>query len=259
MPETTRPNATDLYLDILAAAMLLTRIPVAWPEGEEPRTARSYWAFGLIGLGVAALPAMLAAVLISAGAPALAAAALLMALIAVLTGGMHQDGLADVADSLGGRDPSHRLTIMHDSSIGSFGTVGLITTSVISLASIAGLAAISVEAMVGGVLAAATLSRAMMAVQRSLHEPPTAKGLASLTGKPDSVTSLVAVLISLVIALIFTGLASAFLMLLVGLAVTYGLGRFLQGWIGGVNGDGLGATQQLSEAAMLLALITALA
>ena len=84
MPEQRYPSANpstfdflrDIYRDILAAAMLLTRIPVKWPvkwpvkfhdghvEGEgsdeaEPDTARSYWAFGLIGLGVSAIPAML--------------------------------------------------------------------------------------------------------------------------------------------------------------------------------------------------------
>ncbi|CAI8450512.1 MAG: Adenosylcobinamide-GDP ribazoletransferase [SAR116 cluster bacterium MED-G04] len=279
MPEQRYPSANpstfdflrDIYRDILAAAMLLTRIPVKWPvkwpvkfhdghvEGEgsdeaEPDTARSYWAFGLIGLGVSAIPAMLAAVLIGAGVPALAAAAVIMALIALLTGGMHQDGLADVADSLGGRDPEHRLTIMRDSAIGSFGTIGLITVSVMTLASIADLASHSVEMMVGGVITAATLSRAMMAIQRVLNDPPTSQGLAHLTGRPSAAVAAIATLTSLVIAIVFSGFGPAFLVLAVGAVITLALGRFLQAWVGGVNGDGLGATQQLSEAAMLITL-----
>lgn len=248
------PDPRQVYLDILAAAMLLTRIPVEWPDDEQPDTARSYWAFGLVGLGVAALPAILAAVLVNLGAPVLAAAALALGLIALLTGGLHLDGLADIADSLGGRNPEHRLKIMHDSSIGSFGTVALILVSLISLSCLMHLGEQSAELMAGGLLASATLSRAMMGVQRFLHETPGPQGLASVTGQPSLTIMAIGVLLSLVVTILFAGGSSAIAMLIAGLVLTFGLGAFLRNWVGGVNGDGLGATQQLSEAAMLLTL-----
>ena len=107
--------------------MLLTRIPVEWPQDETPQNARSYWAFPIIGVGAAAPPALLAGIMLHYGLPPLAAAMLTLAGIALLTGGMHQDGLADIADGLGGRDTADRLRIMRDSSIGSYGTLALIS------------------------------------------------------------------------------------------------------------------------------------
>lgn len=247
-----------IHNDILTAAMLLTRIPVRRPETDKPDTARSYWSFGLIGLAVAGPVAMLGAVLLNAGIPPLAASVLIVGAIALLTGGMHQDGLADTADSLGGGDPERRLAIMHDSSIGSFGVVALVCVSIATIASIATLARHGPEIMVGGVIAAAAMSRSMMAVQRRLHNPPSEKGLAHRTGRPSSVMAMTSVAVSLLLAIIFSWVGAALLALIAGLAVTLLLGVFLRHWIGGVNGDGLGATQQLSEAVMLMSLCAVL-
>ena len=252
-----QPSPRLLYLDILAAAMLLTRIPIDWPEGETPETSRSYWAFPLIGVGVAAVPTILAGVLLFWGMPPLAAAMLAMAGIALITGGMHQDGLADVADGLGGRDADHRLSIMRDSSIGSFGTIGLITITVISVSSLAAIASDGTMAFVHAMVSCAALSRAMMAVQRHLNAPPKGPGLASMTGQPSGMTAVISVLTGLVIAVSFSGLSAALMMLVFGLIATYGIGLALNRLIGGVNGDGLGATQQITETMMLVILAMA--
>ena len=238
--------------DILAATALLTRLPVTHPETGASDLARCYWAFGLAGLAVAAPSAVLGALLAGIGAPPLAAGAVVMAAIAVLTGGMHLDGLADTADSLGGDNPDHRLAIMHDSGIGSFGTVGLLAVGIAYIASAAALAGHGAATMVGGVVAAACLSRSMMAVQRWRHETPSEEGLAHRTGRPQAVVAAISVAVALVVAIIFGGPGAALAALLAGLAVTLALGMFLERWIGGVNGDGLGATQQLSEVTMLM-------
>ena len=248
-----------IYLDILAAAMLLTRIPVEWPQDETPQTARSYWAFPLIGVGVAAPPALLAGIMLHFGLPPLAAAMLTLAGIAFITGGLHQDGLADIADGLGGRDAADRLRIMRDSSIGSYGTLALISLSVVSMACLATIAASGLHAMVHAMVSAAALSRALMAVQRHLNDTPDNKGLANMTGQPSGMIAVIAVLVGLVIAVSFSGVNAALLMLLSGLAVTYGLCRGLNRLIGGVNGDGLGATQQITEMVMLMILVMAAA
>ena len=225
---------------------------MAPPGTEEPDTARCYWAFGVVGVAVAAPSAMLGAALVSLGVPPLAAAAVILAATALLTGGMHQDGLADIADSLGGKDRGHRLAVIRDSGIGSFGAAGLVVVSVASVASMAALAGHGPEAMVSGVVLAACLSRPMMAVQRWLHAPPADTGLARLTGRPPLAAVAVSLAVGFLLAAVFGGAAAAFLATAAGLAVTLPLGAFLRRWIGGVNGDGLGATQQLCEAAMLM-------
>ena len=72
-------------------------------------------------------------------------------------------------------------------------------------------------------ISAAALSRAMMAVQRHLNGTPDNKGLANMTGQPSGMIAVIAVLVGLVIAVSFSGVNAALLMLFLGLAVTYGL------------------------------------
>lgn len=256
---TGQPSAKLLYLDILAAAMLLTRIPVHWPEHETPETDRSYWAFPVIGVGVAAMAAIPAGLLVHYGMPGLAAALLALAGVAVVTGGLHQDGLADVADGLGGRDPQSRLQIMRDSSVGSYGILALIFTTGISAACLAAIAAQGGMALLHAMITTAALSRAMMAVQRHVNATPDETGLASMTGRPSATVAISAVLLGSIIAISFSGIGAAFMLVGAGLAVTWLLGRFLHSLFGGVNGDGLGATQQLSETVMLVILAMAAA
>ena len=248
---------TNALGDLLAAVKLLTRLPVDYPGAEADGTGRFYWAFGLVGLAVAAPSAVVGAALIAAGAPPLAAGAVVMAAIALLTGGMHHDGLADIADSLGGKDPEQRLAITRDSSIGSFGAVGLVIVGAVFIASVEALAGHGAWAMIGGVVASASMSRSMMAIQRWRHDTPSEDGLAHLAGRPSAEATGVSVAAGLALAAVCVGIRPALAALLAGLAVTLLLGIFLQRWLGGVNGDGLGATQQLSEAAMLATLCAA--
>ena len=255
MDDDDQPNQiAGIRRDILAATALLTRLPVAHTETGASDPARCYWAFGLAGLVVSVPAAVLGALLIGIGVPSLAAGAVVMGGIALLTGGMHLDGLADTADGLGGRDREHRLAIMRDSGTGGFGTVGLLAVGVAYIASVAALSDSGAATMVGGVVAAACLSRSMMAIQRWRHEPPSEEGLAHRTGRPQPVVAAISVAVAMVVAIVFGGPGAALAALLAGLAVTLALGAFLEYWIGGVNGDGLGATQQLSEAIMLMLL-----
>ena len=245
---------TLLYRDLLAAAMILTRIPVDYPDGDAPNSARSYWAFPIVGIGVAAIPALIAAFLTSLGIPALAAAALALFLIMLATGGLHQDGLADLADSLGGRDRTHRLEIMHDSAIGSFGTLGLITMVIIQAACLAHLAEVDPFYMAAGLIAVAGMSRSMMAFQRWHRPTPTDQGLASITGKPSTQVMVISLMLGLLTGLVFITTSATLVSMAAGLCLAFLIGGFMMRWVGGVNGDGLGATQQMAESLMLMIL-----
>jgi adenosylcobinamide-GDP ribazoletransferase len=251
--DATENPLTIIHRDIFAAAMILTRLPVVWPFGADvPNTARSYWAFPLIGIGVAAFPALIAAGLLSFGVPALASATLMILGIIVMTGGLHQDGLADLGDSFGGRDPEHRLEIMHDSSIGSYGTLTLITAVIINVSCLAAIGTENPQMMAQVMVGVAAMSRGMMALQRWQYAPPNADGLASATGAPDQQVMLIGLLLSFLAGVVFMPAHLAIFGFVAGLIATMLLGRFLKFWIGGVNGDGLGATQQISQTVMLL-------
>ena len=112
---------------ILAALMLLTRLPVRVARPMAPAAfARAYGWFPAVGALVGAVGGL---VLWGAGGavPPLAAALLAVAAQVLLTGGLHEDGLADVADGFGGgRDRERRLAIMRDSRIGTYGALALV-------------------------------------------------------------------------------------------------------------------------------------
>ncbi len=111
---------------LAAAFRFLTRLPVPGPALPAPELGRVLAWFPVPGLVLGALAAGFAQVLAGRLAPPVAAA-LIVAGLAWLTGALHLDGLADVADGLGGGhgDAGRTLAIMRDSRIGAFGAVAV--------------------------------------------------------------------------------------------------------------------------------------
>ncbi len=236
------------------AAMFLTRLPLSNDDGAITKNwAKCYWAFPIVGVATAGVPAIIMAIAAQFGLPLLASAVIMMAAVMVITGGLHHDGLADCADSFGGNTPKQRLDIMHDSRIGSFGSLALITAAIINAACLAKIGADDPWKMAAAFIAAATLSRAMMAMQRWHRPPPNStKGLAASTGKPPLAVVIVSVLIGIGIAAAFLPQNAAMIAVLAAAITTRLFGACMQRWIGGINGDGLGATQQLSEVVIII-------
>ena len=118
------------FAETLAALHFLTRLPIPFVRTLDlPPLAEAMRFFPLAG---AIIGAIISAVLIGAnmlGLPSLLAAALALAAGVLVTGALHEDGLADVADGFGGgRTREHRLEIMRDSRIGTYGTIALCLT-----------------------------------------------------------------------------------------------------------------------------------
>lgn len=136
-----------------SAISFLTVVPVGGgATASAGRLGRAY--FPLVGaaVGLAAGGAyLLTAVVLTPLVAAVAA----VATAAVLTGGLHLDGLADTADGLfGGSTPEHRLEIMRDPRVGSFGAAALALVLLADIALVAGMAA-PVRALTGLVVAGA--------------------------------------------------------------------------------------------------------
>src|SRR6056297_3491159 len=110
--------------DLVSAAMLLTRLPVrGMPTA---RAADAAWAWPLVGLAVGLPAGVVGMAVAAAGLPGGLAAAAALTVSIVLTGALHEDGLADCADGFwGGFDRARRLEIMRDSAIGSYGVLAL--------------------------------------------------------------------------------------------------------------------------------------
>ncbi|MGB5560615.1 MAG: adenosylcobinamide-GDP ribazoletransferase [Paracoccaceae bacterium] len=239
--------------DITEALGLLTRLSV---RSRGARGVNAGWAWPLAGALVALIAGIAGWSLARIGLPVNLTAALIVAAMVVLTGAMHEDGLADCADGFwGGWTPERRLDIMKDSRIGTYGVVALVLALLARWSAIVGL--IGAGAPLGPLVAAAALSRVpMLALMWSLPNAR-AGGLSDQTGKPDRDTVLLAGAVGLLIALIFAGFAAIPAAVAVA-AVAWGATRLAQERIGGQTGDVLGATQQLGEIAGLAVFVTIL-
>src|SRR3546814_1346043 len=114
--------------DLASAARLLTRLPLGRGPAPGDGTAGSHPArcYPLIGAAIGAFAGLAYALAISLALPPFAAAIIALAFAILVTGGRHEDGLADVADGFGGgHDKARKLAIMSDSRIGTYGVLAL--------------------------------------------------------------------------------------------------------------------------------------
>ena len=242
--------------DIWAAFSLLTRLPVPVDHSRAgARGAAAAWAFPVVGLIIGGAAGALATLAGGLGLPAGLAAATALAFLAVVTGGMHEDGLADFTDSMGGMTRERRLEIMKDSRIGAYGVIAL---SIAILARWSGIAELSGWTSVFTLAAIGATSRTTMVFLMFTMRPARESGLSAGVGKPSGTAVLVASAIALVACVIFTGLSGVILCALIfagALPVFWIANRTL----GGQTGDVLGAAQQSSEVVGIAAAIALLA
>ncbi|PBI92979.1 adenosylcobinamide-GDP ribazoletransferase [Variovorax boronicumulans] len=253
----------------LLAVQFFTRVPVtgklaAW-VGFSPQMLRAAAAhlpaIGWIAGGVAAA----VFVAVGAGLPgvagALVAAVLSTVATVMLTGAFHEDGLADVADGLGGSASRERaLEIMKDSRIGAFGAVALVLALGLKFGLLAALAARGLDVAAVSIVGAHVLSR--LAPLFLIRWLPYVGDSSGSKAKPlaDAISGG-----ALLVAVLWTAPAVALLLCahdavhvgaaLVALVLAGGwMARLFARRLQGFTGDGLGATQQVCELAIYLAL-----
>lgn len=244
---TNRDTASLALADLAAAFSLLTRLPV--PASQGAPSPRAAWAWPVAGAAVGALAALATTAALALSLPAGVAAALALLVAALLTGGLHEDGLADTADGLmGGQTRERRLEIMKDSRIGSYGTLALLLVTLIRWSALTAL--VSTGHHLAALIAAGALSRAPMAVLIATLPNARGTGLSHLTGRPPHGAVIGALAIAASFALLATGV-TLIPMLLAAAGTTAAIAHAARKRIGGQTGDILGASQQLAEAAAL--------
>lgn len=238
----------------VCAVQFLTRIPtpplVGFRSEWIQQSARYYPLVGQIVGALSALVIYGAAQVWSAWIAALLA----VAAGVVLTGGFHEDGLADTADGLGGGlTRARRLEIMKDSRLGSYGALALGLTLALRVAALAMLTQVSPLLAAVALLAAHGLGRAAAVMAMTIMPYGGDPGMAK-EGRPDraSLAGLtVAVLTALWPLSFFTpamGGGGVALGLLLGAVPAWLAWRL----IGGRTGDVLGAVEQAFEVGFLL-------
>jgi adenosylcobinamide-GDP ribazoletransferase len=236
---------------LTAAITLLTRLPVAPAAPLSP--AALPW-FPVVG----ALLGLLAAAVHAAGhlvAAPLLAAALAVATTVLLTGALHEDGLADAADAWGGASTREAaLGILRDPRHGTYGVLALVLSvglRVAALASLPPTVAISVLSSVHAI------SRGALVPLLWASPPARPDGLASrLAGQVPTRTVVLTVLATLAIGgvLLAVWVIHA---VIVTFAIVTTVRWLAMRRIGGITGDVLGAAQQLVEVALLVMLAAA--
>jgi adenosylcobinamide-GDP ribazoletransferase len=237
----------------IAAVGFLTRIPLGRDAIDRPGAA----AFGVVGavLGaVAALPHLALAGL--AYEPVLAAV-VAIGVIVVVSGAMHLDGLADTADALLARDPTAADRARKDPAVGPGGLAAVVLVLLAEVSALASIAATDPALSAWTIVVAAGLARtAPVILVRSAPLEPRPDGLGAWFARsvtPVDVTIAIATAGALVAVL---ALATAPLYArasLVGGAVGLALGWLIGTRRGGADGDSLGASVELTFAAILVA------
>jgi adenosylcobinamide-GDP ribazoletransferase len=239
--------------DILTATAFLTRVQVPRRDARLD-LAGAYRAFPLVGAAIGAAIGALYLLLLRIGLPAIAAAALALGASALLTGALHEDGLADVADGFGGgRDQATKLEVMRDSRIGTYGTLALMTAFIAKMGALSALP--RTDVMVD-IMATYALARAPLAVLAATMPHARADGLAASAGRPDPRTALAACVVAMAIAFLALPAITAMIAAIVTACAAACFAALAQRQIGGQTGDVLGAVEQLCEVAVLLLLVS---
>jgi adenosylcobinamide-GDP ribazoletransferase len=239
------------------ALSFLTRLPLPLrPEAAAQPVGAAVRAFPLVGVVVGAVGGLIYAVADLLGMSPTVSALLAIAAMVIVTGGLHEDGLADSADGLGAMTREKALDIMRDSHIGTFGVMALFF--VLSLRVVAlSYAGSSIEA-VSVLIAAAAGSRAVIPALMYLLPPARRDGLGRAAGHPDrrrvvDAGALGAVIVVVALWPIYWGL----LAIAVATAAACVVAWLARRRLGGHTGDVLGAAQQLAETAILLSYVAA--
>ncbi|MGE4480404.1 adenosylcobinamide-GDP ribazoletransferase [Acidocella sp.] len=247
-----------LFDEARLAFMLLSRLPVGRMERAPPLAACA-WAYAVVGAVVGACAGLVFWLAARAGLPPMAAAPMAIGAGALLTGAMHEDGLADLADGFGGgRGKARKLEIMRDSRIGSYGVVALILVLGVRAECMAALPAVG---MVARLAVLGAWSRALLPVVMLALPPARADGLGQAAGETVARGPvLVGLMLAAGLALLtgVTGAAPCFVPLAGMALAVLGVALLARWQIGGFTGDVLGAAQVIGETVGLVVLAAAM-
>lgn len=258
-------NIAQYVTDCLECLRFFTRLPIPTALDKRFSTQAHFpnllWASPIAGAVIGTIGATILMLAHTLELPSLIAACAAIFTIVVITGALHEDGLADTIDGLfGGTDRENKLHIMKDSHIGTFGVCALIFSisgRIFALAAITE----STDAMIGALslIAACSLSRTTGLVLPFTMPPARASGLAHFIGKPSLTIFIIAFILALLINLIlllpifhFTALIGIWF--LCGLTVIT-FRRFIAQQLGGQTGDTIGAIIQLTEIVFLIGIL----
>ena len=241
---------------ILLAITFLTRLPFPIPKSISPDDmGRTTPFFPMVGLLIGLILVVINYALSYIWAPYIVNVLLIISLI-VITGGLHLDGLMDTCDGIfSGKDRERTLEIMHDSRVGAMGVLGAICIIVLKMVF---LSAANPGSKMAALIAFPMLGRfSMVFAVSAFPYARTSPGLGSLFVEYAKKRYIFWAIVQVLVVTIPLLLWKAFPVIVIVVAFTWLLGKWLTNRLEGLTGDTYGAICEITET-MSLALISAI-
>lgn len=253
-----------------SAIAFLTILPVA-PRADPTAMASARGWFPLVGLLLGAallgidllftpisllLPLSDTALYARPAFPPLLSAALIVIALAILTRGLHLDGLMDSADALlGGFTRERRLAILRDPNVGAFAVIALVSVMLLKIILIAEMPPLG---KLSALLLFPCLSRWAMLLTMELFPYAREQGLGSAFARSRGKWQLALGFAVALFASLALGGAYGVVLLAAASALAWGIGAWAARLLGGATGDIYGAVNELTETALLFLMLIAL-
>jgi adenosylcobinamide-GDP ribazoletransferase len=236
--------------DLISAMQFLTRIPLPSPSYRPDSLSDAVKFSPLIGALIGGMAALLQKVVLN-HLPRLVSAFVIVLFLVLITGGLHEDGLADAADGFGGGHSREKiLLILRDSRIGSYGAAALCMSLVGRLVLISSL---PLDHIARYLVVANVLCR--WTILPLSHFLPAARDGEGQGARIAQLTTRSSLVVGTILAFALAGILlhwQALVPIATALLIAFFSGRFYVQKIGGITGDCFGATTQLTEIAMYL-------
>ncbi|WEK02739.1 MAG: adenosylcobinamide-GDP ribazoletransferase [Candidatus Devosia phytovorans] len=253
-------QASGLWGDFIMALRFFSRLPTGRSPHVRPDLGRMAMVLPLASLVIGLGPALVLVGGVWIGLPGYFAATLAVGAMAVVSGAMAEDALADAMDGLfGGHCVERRLEIMKDSRHGTYGVTALALFILLRVMALGAIAAVNPLAAGAEWLAANIVGRSA-AMGLAVVLPPARRDGASATagrvpGRSFAVGAGFAAVLLFVLGVPATSVAGMIAALLVAVVVVVGWTLLCRKLVGGQSGDLIGAAGALCEIGVLTALL----
>lgn len=242
---------SDEIKTLFHSFMLYSRIPMYGINYSEDNANKAIRYFPLVGLVLSALSCVVYLILLKF-LPCVVCILFLIVVMLLLTGAMHEDGLADSADAFfGGFTKEKVLTIMKDSRIGTYGTLAIVCSMALRISSLLLMPLYYLPIIIMLAHASSRVSPVILTSISSYVKTETSKSVYMSSKKRVYANVVVAVLLGLIPVFLFN-YKIAIYSILAYLLITCFVMFYTNKKIGGYTGDVLGALQQLCEIAFYL-------
>ena len=245
----------EIVEDISIATIVLTRVPInnVFSINQDIEVHRGQWAYPFIGSLIGFFIFVLICLFEGIGIPREVSILISLSLGILLTGALHEDGVADFFDSLGGTDYASRQKILKDSRLGTYGVLALLTVFLLKFFLLLGLE--SRLALACGLIACSSLGRFSILLLVKYCDLSKNTGLTKHLKKLHNKTIIFCGIFCM-LWIMPAGLPAIFITIMFGYAFVYLFIKFIIPFNRGLSGDILGLCVVFVEIFSLIIITT---